>query len=345
MVLTAYKDPPKLPIRARHSNPVFVVGDSSGPGFGSVCWTMGDTKFDADYGRWVDSVAEKESSNFREGCNLVVRMKRLIEKGEISEGSEVFILTDNQVSESIFYKGSCNSLKLHELVVQLRKLGVEKDLILHVVWIAGKRMIEIVVDGLPRGDFASGVMTGDRLLNYLPFNLSAIDRAPELKAVIKSWVVRPDEWEFITPEGWFDDVFNHIDKDGKFDAHTKAWIWAPPPVIAQTAVEQLCEAKHLFPASSHIFVCPAVMTAYWRKMLGKVSDSMFTIKAGSCFWKTEMHEPLTIAFVKPLLSVRPFKVGRLPSVDKWEREVRRVQFQNQSAARNHMRKFWCSKVR
>ena len=345
MALTAYKDPPKLPIRARRPNPVFVVGDSSGPGFGSVCWTMGDTEFDAEYGRWIDSVAEKQSSNFREGCNLVQRIQSLIDKGDIPEGSEVFILTDNQVAESVFYKGSCNSVELHNLVVQLRKLGVEKDLILHVVWIAGKRMIETGVDGLSRGDFASGVMAGGRMLKYLPFNLSAFERSPELKWFVKSWVTNSDKWEFITTEGWFDDLFNHHDENGKFDAHSMAWIWAPPPVIAQAAVEQLCEAKHLFPASSHIFVCPAVMTAYWRKMLGKVSDTMFTVKAGSCFWKTEMYEPLTIAFIKPLLSVRPFKVGRLPSVDKWEREVRQVQFKSRGAARNHMCKFWSSSVR
>ena len=58
------------------------------------------------------------------------------------------------------------------------------------------------------------------------------------------------------------------------------------------------------------------MTAYWRKTLGKIADTMFTVKAGSSIWPTDMLEPLTIAFVKPLLSQSPWKVGRLPSVAK-----------------------------
>ena len=103
----------------------------------------------------------------------------------------------------------------------------------------------------------------------------------------------------------------------------------------------MCEAKHL-PATSHIFVCPAVMTAYWRKMLGKIADTMFTIKAGTSLWPSNMFEPLTIAFIKPLLSKSPWKVGRLPSVVEWESDVRQVQFKDQADVRCHMRKFWAA---
>ena len=37
-------------------------------------------------------------------------------------------------------------------------------------------------------------------------------------------------------------------------------------------------------------------------MLGKIADTMFTIKAGTCLWPSNMFESLTIVFVKPLLS-------------------------------------------
>ena len=36
MTLTAYENPPELPLQAINSKPVFIIGDSSGPGFGSV---------------------------------------------------------------------------------------------------------------------------------------------------------------------------------------------------------------------------------------------------------------------------------------------------------------------
>ena len=84
------------------------------------------------------------------------------------------------------------------------------------------------------------------------------------------------------------------------------------------------------------------MTAYWRKMLGKIADSMFTIKAGTCLWPTDMFEPLTIAFIKPLIPSRPWKVGRLLSVVEWESNVREVQFKDKATVRRHMRKFWAS---
>ena len=273
---------------------------------------------------------------------MVTRVKRLVLEGRIDEGSEVFVVTNNAVSESIFYKGSAKVSMLHDLVVELRKIELEKKLIIHVIWCSGKRMIQIGVDGLSRGDIASGVMKGDDLLTYLPFNESAIKRYPALLAEIGFWSQKTRKFDLTCPVDWFDTVFNHKDSNGSFDAHTKFSVWAPSPCTAQVAVEQLCEAKHLFTATSHIFLCPAVMTAYWRKMLGKIADSMFTIKSGTCLWPTDMFEPLTIAFIKPLLSSRPFKVGRLPSVVEWESNVREVQFKDKATVRRHMRKFWAS---
>ena len=157
-------------------------------------------------------------------------------------------------------------------------------------------------------------MKRDDLLTYLPFNESAIKRYPALLSEIGFWSQKTRKFDLTCPVDWFDTVFNHKDSNGYFDAHTKSWIWAPSPCTAQIAVEQLCEAKHLFPATSHIFLCPAVMTAYWRKILGKIADTMFTIKAGTCLWPTDMFEPLTIAFIKLLLSTSAWKVNRLSSV-------------------------------
>jgi hypothetical protein len=39
--------------------------------------------------------------------------------------------------------------------------------------------------------------------------------------------------------------------------------------LGPSTVEQLCEAQHIWPWCSHLFVCPAIMTAQWRKSWGK----------------------------------------------------------------------------
>ena len=90
MTLTAYDKPPELLLRAENSDPVFIVGDSSGLGFGSVCWIQGHSQIHAECGRWKREVTDESSSNFREGCNLVIRLKRLTIEGKIKKGFRNF---------------------------------------------------------------------------------------------------------------------------------------------------------------------------------------------------------------------------------------------------------------
>ena len=119
---------------------------------------------------------------------MVIRLKQLINEGKIKRGSEIFIVTDNEVSERIFYRASSKSSMLHELIVSLRKAEIENQLIVHVCWISGKRIIKLGVDGLSRVDSASGVMVGNNLLDYLPFHETALEQYPPLKNIIIGWV-------------------------------------------------------------------------------------------------------------------------------------------------------------
>jgi hypothetical protein len=209
-------------------------------------------------------------------------------------------------------------------------MEMEGELIIHFVWIAGKRMIAQGTDGLSRGELSSGGMMGEDFLKYLPLNETAFEREPWLKSRIQGWVGTKD-WKVATASDWFHGVFQ--DTNG-------AWIWAPPPVLAKIAVEQMCKAKHIFPNSKHVFVCPSLMTGYWRKQLGKLADTMITIAEGKeGVWTKEMYEPLTVAFVCPLLSARPWKAGRLDRVSNWERNMCKVQWTDTGAIRNHMRQF------
>jgi hypothetical protein len=61
-------------------------------------------------------------------------------------------------------------------------MKMEGELIVHFVWIAGKRMIAQGTDGLSRGDLSSVVMAGEDFLKYLPLNEMAFDREPRLKS-------------------------------------------------------------------------------------------------------------------------------------------------------------------
>ena len=102
MTLAAYKDSPELLLRAKNPNPVLIIGDSSGLGFGSVYWFQGQSQINAEFGRWNQEEMEESLSNFQEGCKLVTRLKQLINQGKIKKGSGIFMITDNEVSERIF---------------------------------------------------------------------------------------------------------------------------------------------------------------------------------------------------------------------------------------------------
>ena len=193
-------------------------------------------------------------------------------------------------------------------------------------------MIAQGTDGLSRGELSSGVMAGERFLKFLPLNESAFDRQTNLQSSVRGWLSSA-EWKRANVKDWFHAIFQ--DTNG-------AWIWAPPPVLAKLAVEQMCEAKHIFPNSKHVFICPALMTGCWRKQLGKLADVMFTISAGSVLWKKTMYEPLTIAFVRPLLCESPWKASRLDRVARWRKSVSELQWDDRRTIRNHMREFWLS---
>ena len=83
------------------------------------------------------------------------------------------------------------------------------------------------------------------------------------------------------------------------------------------------------------------MTGVWRKQLGKIADTQFSLSQGSSHWPDVMFEPLTIALLKPLLCCRPWKAGRAPFVEGWKDKVQQLSWNDPEAFRNHMRKFGC----
>jgi hypothetical protein len=117
--LTEAPVPPKQKIRSKaivHVECGF--GDASGKGFGSTITVNGTILWRA--GQWKPSY-EEESSNLRELENIVRALEEHHE--ETGEGDvELFMFTDNFVTESAFFKGTSSSPELFELVLRLRLL-------------------------------------------------------------------------------------------------------------------------------------------------------------------------------------------------------------------------------
>jgi hypothetical protein len=117
----------------KSSKAYYGFGDASGLSFGATI-QIGDSIW-YEYGHWKKEEVER-SSNWKEFTNLVNFLEGAIEKHKLA-GSEVFILTDNNTSKAAFWKGSSSSPLLFDLVLRLRKLEMDFNLIIHVVHLAG----------------------------------------------------------------------------------------------------------------------------------------------------------------------------------------------------------------
>jgi hypothetical protein len=89
-----------------------------------------------------------------------------------------------------------------------------------------------------------------------------------------------------------------------------------------------------------MFVCPALMTARWRKQLRKVSDVMFQVPVGTTLWPHSMHEPVTVALICPLLHSRPWQVRDTLLVARLKESLSVVWSASLGRERSGLRKFW-----
>mmetsp|Transcript_12347 Transcript_12347/g.17587 ORF Transcript_12347/g.17587 Transcript_12347/m.17587 type:complete len:135 (+) Transcript_12347:3574-3978(+) len=125
------------------------------------------------------------SSNWRELANLVMRIEVMEQEGEFQKGHEIWIFTDNMVTEAHYYKGASKGSKdLHSLIQRLREVEMKGRLFVHMVWISGKRMIAQGTDGISRGDYTSGVLVGKKYLSFIPLNKRPVSRASYLKTCL-----------------------------------------------------------------------------------------------------------------------------------------------------------------
>jgi hypothetical protein len=321
---------PPVPIRPTNTAAVFMVGDdASRSGFGTSSWSQNSEELTVQFGAW-DVETSKESSNFREAYNLVLRVEHMVARGELMEGLELFVFTDNFVSGRAFYNGSSKSKRLHALVMRLRKLEMEGNIVVHMVWFAGTRMKEQGTDGLSIGDLTGGVMVGNRFLKHIPLNKTVLERAPEFKKEFEKGLPGKG-WRWLDYEDWF---------EGAFDDDHGLYVWTPPPTLADVAMEQMCEVKHVHHHISHVFLCHALMTARWRKQMLKASDMCVSLLQGSPAWIAKQHEPVVCALIGPLRSCRLWRIKNHFWVEEWRSKVPWMWRQGGPTWRDHTRKFW-----
>jgi len=65
-----------------------------------------------------------------------------------------------------------------------------------------------------------------------------------------------------------------------------------------------------------------------------------SLPAGHEAWPSQMHEPLTIAFIFPFISHRPWQLRRTPAIMRMERRLSRVWKEDASSEGPLLRKFW-----
>ena len=102
-------------------------------------------------------------------------------------GAEVFLFTDNLTVESAFYNGTSSSPLLFDLVLKLRKLELNYSAKIHLIHVAGPRMVAQGTDVLSRGNLLEGTLAGRDMLSFVPISIPAHHRSNNLIAWFRSW--------------------------------------------------------------------------------------------------------------------------------------------------------------
>ena len=328
ILFLAESDTPRVRVvrSSKIATAFYGFGDASSDGFGATIERKSGVV--GRYGLWATDTAD-QSSNFRELLNLVETIEEEGATGSLAN-AEIWLFTDNATAEGCFHKGSSSSPLLHELVLRLRRVELEHEIVLFVVHVAGKRMIAQGTDGLSRGLLLEGVLSGQDMLSYVDLAKTAIERQPSLVEYVQSWT---DSYvHVLSPEDWF--VKGHGIKGGgpnddgvwvPTHANNRMhYLWAPPPVVADVALEEALKAIHKRNDAVHIFLIPRLFSPRWMRLFYKMADFVFKLPLTSPFWPSEMYEPLFIGISLPYSRYAPWSLRGTPLLVDMERELRQV---------------------
>ena len=151
---------------------------------------------------------KEESSNYRELCNLVETIESLYSEGKLRD-CEIFLFIDNIVANYAYDKSLSSCKALYDLVLRLRLVQQKEGIMLHVVHVAGTRMIKSGVDGLYRGETGEGAMQGKEMISFIPLHLDALERRNGAVCTwVESWWLSKLNLVWLTPDGSYARMFD-----------------------------------------------------------------------------------------------------------------------------------------
>jgi hypothetical protein len=191
---------------------------------------------------------------------------------------------------------------------------------------SGLRMIASGGDGISRGQVNKGIMSGMPMTAYLSLHLSPLERSPNLRSWLHSWLGA--KAVMFKPMDWFElghDISAwRLDRDGFYRPTftSGTYVWQPPPAAAFAAIAELRKARIKRQNSTHIFVCPRLMTPEWLGQLYKEADLVFTIPLTAAFWSHELYEPLLVGICFPFVSSFPWQIKGSPKMSASSRKLK-----------------------
>jgi hypothetical protein len=145
------------------------------------------------------------------------------------------------------------------------------------------------IDGLLRGDFSTGAMTGSPMLSFIPLHLSALQHSTRVLPWVQSWCSTADI-QPLSPNDWFERghgiLGGNLNSEGIWmprETQDEWMLWTPPPGGAPAAIEGHGLSRHKRNHINHLFVCPRLLTQYWWRCLHRIADIVIEISAGARF--------------------------------------------------------------
>jgi hypothetical protein len=312
--------------------------DASGEGFGGTLrgqpGPFQDQLRSARLGFWCSEISER-SSNYREFRNLVEHIRQEAKLGRLA-GLEVWIYTDNQVTESVWYNGTTTERSLFELILDLRQQAIEGNFVLHVVHVAGTRLIGEGTDGLSRGEVMVSALL-DAFAHSVPLDKMSLQRVPKLREWFDEWL--DTGYKVATPENWMWQAGSLWDYS--YPVKLQTWVWDLPPAAAPYVLEELALARmKRHETLRGIVVLPRLMKPYWLRRFVKTVDVFFVVPAGCSVWPKENHEPLFVGLFLPLLHCRPWDWRKVPFLVGLGRTLSALYATDNPTAGTLLREFW-----
>jgi hypothetical protein len=89
-------------------------------------------------------------------------------------------------------------------------------------------------------------------------------------------------------------------------------------------MEKLSKVRIKRQHSTHVFVCPRLMTPLWQKQLYKATDIVIVVPPGHPAWSLAMFEALIIGIEFPFVQHAPRQLGSTPKMHAVARELQKV---------------------